>query len=359
MKIALGISGGVDSAVALYLLKNQGYDVTAFHMQCWDYKEEICTGEKDKADAAQVCSQLGVPFKFLDFQKEYQEKVISNFYSEYAHGRTPNPDVLCNLEIKFGLFFDYAMKNGFDAVATGHYAKVFEGKLFQPKDLSKDQTYFLYRIQKEKLTSVIFPLSDLLKTEVKEIAKKAKLKVAEKAESMGICFIGKVSIKEFLKKRISENPGQVLDTKVRSVGRHIGVPFYTIGQRHGFEINAYIGTPMYVISKDAERNILVVGNEEEAKSDIFSVSDLNLLADADFFENFYQKNPHPLPSRISSKIFCRIRHLGELYNCQLYPNSISSSLDVKLDKKVFGVAPGQSCVFYSSEGQVLGGGIIN
>jgi len=343
MKIAVGVSGGVDSAVALYLLKKQGYEVTGFHMQCWDYQEEICTGEQDKADAAQVCGQLGIPFRFLDFQKEYQEKVIENFYSEYLRGRTPNPDVLCNREIKFGLFFDYAMSMGFDAVATGHYAKVQNGEMFVPKDLTKDQTYFLYRIRREKLPQVIFPLSELLKSEVREIAIRERLKPGQKTESMGICFIGKVNIRDFLKKKIPENPGKVVDSKGNVIGSHIGVPFYTIGQRHGFELSSYFGVPMYVINKRVEENLLIVGPEEETKRDLFSVSDINFLTKDDL--GFGKR-----------ELLVRIRHLGEMIAAEVEfsPNFTR----VLLSKKVFGIAPGQSCVLYSKQGQVIGGGII-
>lgn len=345
MKIAVGLSGGVDSSVVLLLLKEQGYDVTGVHMQCWDYNEEGCTGERDKADAVEICSSLDVPFKFLDFQKEYNDKVINNFYSEYIEGRTPNPDVLCNQEIKFGLFLDWALKNGYDAVATGHYAKVVKTdtpRLFIPKDVSKDQTYFLHRLDSTKLSKIMFPLGDLLKSEVKEIAFQNNLKIFNKPESMGICFIGKINVREFLKRRIKEIPGDVLNTKGEVIGKHRGVPFYTIGQRHGFEIFKYIGEPVYIIQKKAEDNTLIVGNEEEAKVNSFLVSNLSFINEK-------------LIGRVVLKV--RIRHLGELHSAEISFNE--NSADVSLQSKVFGLAPGQSCVFYSNNGQVLGGGIIS
>ena len=266
-KIAVGLSGGVDSSVVLLLLKEQGFDVTGVQMQCWDYNEEGCTGEQDKADAVSICSQLEVPFKFLDFQKEYQEKVIQNFYDEYNAGRTPNPDILCNKEIKFGLFLNWALENGYDAIATGHYAKVQKTdlpRLFIPKDKSKDQTYFLYRLTSNQLEKILFPLGEMLKDEVKEIAFQNNLKNFNKPESMGICFIGKVNVRDFLKRRISEKPGNVLNLKGEVIGKHRGVPFYTIGQRHGFEVFKYAGIPLYVISKNAATNELVIGTDEEA-----------------------------------------------------------------------------------------------
>jgi len=344
MKIAVGLSGGVDSSVVLLMLKEQGYEVTGVHMQCWDYNEEGCTGERDKADAVEICSYLNVPFKFLDFQKEYNERVIANFYSEYEAGRTPNPDILCNKEIKFGLFLDWAIKNGFDAVATGHYAKIINTDSFKlaiPKDTSKDQTYFLYRLDSEKLSKIMFPLGDLLKSEVKEIAFQNNLKNFNKPESMGICFIGKINIKDFLKRRIKEHIGNVLSTSGDVIGKHKGVPFYTIGQRHGFEIFKYTGEPMYIIAKNAFDNTLVVGNEEDAKRDEFLVTDIS----------FVNEN---IKGKVNLNV--RIRHLGDLHPATvLFENSQTY---IKLKLKVFGVAPGQSCVFYSHEGILLGGGII-
>ncbi len=344
-KIAVGLSGGVDSSVVLLLLKEQGYQVTGVHMQCWDYNEEGCSGEQDKADAVSICAQLGVPFKFLDFQKEYQDKVIQNFYDEYSAGRTPNPDVLCNKEIKFGMFLEWALKNGFDSIATGHYAKVETTdvpRLFIPKDRSKDQTYFLYRINSSQLSNIMFPLGDLLKDEVKEIAFQNNLKNFNKPESMGICFIGKVNVRDFLKRRIDEKPGNVLNFKSEVIGKHRGVPFYTIGQRHGFEIFKYTGTPLYVISKNAGTNELVVGTDEEAKRNSFDVSEITFIT-----EQLEGKN----------ELKVRIRHLGELHKAKVTFDNLAAK--VQLKDFVFGIAPGQSCVFYSDNNQVLGGGIIN
>ena len=345
MKIAVGLSGGVDSSVVLLMLKEQGFEVTGVHMQCWDYNEEGCTGEKDKADAVSICTQLNVPFKFLDYQKEYNQRVIDNFYEEYENGRTPNPDILCNKEIKFGLFLDWALENGFDMVATGHYAKIMKTdipRLFIPKDTTKDQTYFLYRISNEKLSKILFPLGDLLKSEVKEIAFQNNLKNYNKPESMGICFIGKINVKDFLKRRISEKSGNVLNLRGEVIGKHKGVPFYTIGQRHGFEIYKYTGEPMYVIKKIAADNTIIVGSEEEARTSVFNVQEISFLSE--YLEG-------------SQKLLVRIRHLGELHNADV--GFREGTAFVTLHEKVFAVAPGQSCVFYSENGQVMGGGIIS
>lgn len=344
-KIAVGLSGGVDSSVALLLLKEQGYDVTGVHMQCWDYNEEGCTGEQDKADAISICAQLDVPFKFLDFQKEYKEKVIQNFYDEYEAGRTPNPDILCNKEIKFGLFMDWSLKNGFDYIATGHYAKIVKEdtcRLFIPKDRSKDQTYFLYRLTSQKLEKIFFPLGDLLKDEVKEIAFQNNFKSFNKPESMGICFIGKINVRDFLKRRIREKVGNVLNLNGEVIGKHRGIPFYTIGQRHGFEIFKYTGTPLYVIYKNASENTLVVGVEEETKRDSFSLTDISFINEKLTGE---------------WELLVRIRHLGDLYKAKIVFD-VEGGCKVSLKERVFGVAPGQSCVFYSENNQVLGGGII-
>jgi tRNA-specific 2-thiouridylase len=345
-KVAVGLSGGVDSSVVLLLLKQQGYQVTGVHMQCWDYNEEGCTGAQDKADAIAICSQLEVPFKFLDFQKEYQERVIQNFYDEYESGRTPNPDVLCNKEIKFGLFLDWALANGFDLVATGHYAKILKEeipRLFIPKDTSKDQTYFLYRLKSQKLEKILFPLGNLLKEEVRDIAFNNNLKNFNKPESMGICFIGKINVRDFLKRRIKEKTGEVRDTSGALIGKHRGVPFYTIGQRHGFEIFKYTGKPLYIIEKDAKTNSLVVGDEVEALKLFFTVSEINFITE-DFIN-------------LKLDILVRVRHLGQLHEANV--SFGEGSAKVELKNPVFGIAPGQSCVFYTRDSQVLGGGIIN
>jgi tRNA-specific 2-thiouridylase len=243
------------------------------------------------------------------------------------------------------LFLDWALNNGFDMVATGHYAKILSEdapRLFIPKDKSKDQTYFLYRLTSEKLKKVLFPLGDMLKDEVKEIAFQNNLKNYNKPESMGICFIGKVNVRDFLKRRIKEKVGSVLNLEGEEIGKHRGVPFYTIGQRHGFEIFKYTGTPLYVIHKNASNNSLIVGNEEEAKRNSFEVSDISFVNE---------------PITGQSSVLVRIRHLGNLYPAKVI--FLDSKASVLLNEKVFGVAPGQSCVFYSENNQVLGGGIIN
>jgi tRNA-specific 2-thiouridylase len=213
-KVAVGLSGGVDSSVSAHLLLQAGYDVVGVHMKCWDSKGDGCTADQDRADAVEVASKLGIEFRALDYVKEYNERVISYFYAEYEAGRTPNPDVMCNKEIKFGLFFDWAMQNGFDFVATGHYAQVRQNaggvyELLRGVDDSKDQSYFLYLLDQERLSKVLFPVGHLPKKEVRLLAEALGLKTAAKPDSVGICFVGEVDIKEFLKKHIAAKVGVV------------------------------------------------------------------------------------------------------------------------------------------------------
>src|SRR5258708_33011389 len=215
-KVAFGMSGGVDSSLSLSLLKEQGYDVTGVFLECW--RAPGCRAEEDRKDALAVALQLEIPFKVLDFKDAYKERVVEYFFREYEAGRTPNPDVLCNKEIKFGLFYDWAIKEGFDYVATGHYAQSIDGKLTQSKDAWKDQTYFLYRLRAEQLPHVLFPIVHLTKQEVRILAKEKNIPVASKPDSQGICFIGDINVHNFLKERLGERPGDVVDTRGRKIG---------------------------------------------------------------------------------------------------------------------------------------------
>ncbi len=340
-KIAVGVSGGVDSAVSAYLLKEQGYDITGVYMQCWEARADGCKADEERKDAVEVCAHLGIKFVYLDFIEQYKTKVIEYFYKEYASGRTPNPDIMCNKEIKFGLFLDWAMNNGFNAIATGHYARVTEkdGKfhLFKGIDSSKDQSYFLYPLNQAQLSKAIFPVGAMYKEEVRELGKEAGLHNFDKPDSVGICFIGEVDIKEFLKKKLEVKEGDVLDVEGNVIGKHEGVWFYTIGQRHGFKLDIYTGLPMYVVGKNVERNQLFVGPTKEVLRNEFLVEDLHWIA-----------NVPELPLTCG----VRIRHLGEIYAAVL-----DETNKVALADPVFGVAPGQSAVFYLGD-ECLGGGII-
>jgi tRNA-specific 2-thiouridylase len=347
-KVAVGLSGGVDSSVAALLMKNRGYEVTGVYLKCWDVKEDGCAADEDRAYALQTAIKLGIKFETLDFQKEYQKKVIDYFYSEYSKGRTPNPDIVCNKEIKFGMFFNWAMEKDFDFVATGHYARVMEAEgknyqLLKGEDSSKDQSYFLYLLGQEQLEKTSFPIGDLKKIQVRKLAKENKLPAAERPESMGICFIGEVDIKKFLEKKIKHCIGNVLDISGNIVGKHDGVAFFTIGQRHGFKLNNYSASPMYVVDKNAERNELVVGKEKDAYKKNFEVSEIHWI------------NKSPFNTSKNFDCDVRIRHLGKLFEASVTRRS--KALTVNLKNPAFGVAPGQSCVFYKDD-VVLGGGVI-
>lgn len=390
-KVAVGLSGGVDSAVAAHLLKARGYEVTGVHMQCWDYSSETCKGSEDRSDAVAICGQLGIKFEFLNFENEYKSRVIDYFYAEYQAGRTPNPDILCNKEIKFGLFLDWAMQRGFDYVATGHYARI-EGqelgaigedgamdrgfgcspkanrdprrehrvvqtksrslRLLKGVDDSKDQSYFLYRLTQDQLAKTLFPLGEMKKSEVRQIAKEQKLVVADKAESMGICFVGEVDINKFLKERIQPRKGElILKSTGEVIGRHEGVWFYTIGQRHGFELTRYVGIPLYVVGKDVKRNRLIVGYYNDCLTGRFEVESTHFIAGSPPFENSDNRD---LCEHFTCDV--RIRHLGQFYSAKV-TKSFSDVWTVDLNEPAFGVAPGQSAVFYLGD-EVLGGGII-
>lgn len=360
-KVALGLSGGVDSSVAAALLIEQGYDVTGIYLEC--YNEPGCRTDQDKKDALKVALKLGIKFEVLDFRKEYKEKVVEYFYSEYKAGRTPNPDVTCNREIKFGIFYDWAIQNGFDYVATGHYCrktKVEPLFLQRAKDESKDQSYFLWQIPSDHLKHVIFPLGEMLKSEVRAKAKKLKLLTADKPDSMGICFIGDIDVHKLLKDRLGENPGDVVliieSQKFRSssktfarselgkqgselckIGTHKGLWFYTTGQRSGFTINSKRQKPdmgpLYVIGKNMDLNELIVGERKETMKESFKILDKNL--------NF------------EGKMWVRIRNLGELNEVESIENGV-----VTLKDRVFAPSEGQSCVFYDESQVLVAGSII-
>lgn len=371
-KVALGMSGGVDSSLCAHLLLEQGYDVTGVYLECW--RAPGCRTEEDRKDALAVALSLGIPFQVLDFKETYHQKVVENFFAEYAAGRTPNPDVLCNKEIKFGLFYDWAINNNFDYVATGHYAQIVRtsivGKtskpaLAVPKDTAKDQTYFLYLLKQEQLEHILFPLADYTKQEVRQEAKKRAVAVADKKDSVGICFIGDIDVTKFLRGRLGENPGEVINTKGEVIGTHRGLWFYTIGQRHGFTIHTkttvtlpsgetidrHAIPPFYVIAKKPDQNQLVVGFGTETYSHHFVVTTPHWLTDG-------PKLTKPLRCSV------RIRHTGALLPCtitqKLPVNSTNSgnatmtqTLEVTLDTPAKGIAEGQSAVFYQ-EHEVLG-----
>ena len=342
-KVAVALSGGVDSSVAAAFLKNQGYEVVGVHLICYDEKVSYCRAKKDREDAVRVATVLDIPIRILDYREEYKRKVIDSFVAEYARNRTPNPDVLCNKEIKFGMLLDNVLQEiKADYLATGHYARISkDGGLLKGVDPKKDQSYFLYTLKRDQLKNILFPVGGLHKNKVRDRAKTFALPTATKKDSQGICFMGRVNISEFLKEKIKVPHGLVVDVEGNIIGEHQGLPFYTIGQRHGFTVTRYVGEPLYVIDKDAHSNTLVVGRRSELIVRAFEVSDVTWIEDVH------------LPMRCQ----VRIRHLGHLMKCRLIKTDISGQLSVILEHDACGVSPGQAAVFYDDE-RVLGGGII-
>ncbi len=347
------MSGGVDSSVTAALLKKQGkFNVVGIYMKCWQ-DGEYCTSERDAEDARLVAEKLDIPFYVFDLTREYREKVFDYMVREYAAGRTPNPDVFCNSEIKFGIFLEKCLALGADFIATGHYAKKTDSVLLQAKDKNKDQSYFLWRLNQEQLKHVLFPVGDYLKSEVREMAREFGLPTADKKDSQGLCFVGNVSFDEFLRDFIPKNPGPIMTASGKKIGKHDGLSFYTIGQRHGIGIGG--SAPYYVAAKELKTNTLVVAewNENEGlfKKEI-EIADVNWIAG--------------LPAG-GSPLGCeaRIRYRQPLQKCSiiLFGDQVAK-LMVVFDEPQRAVTPGQSAVFYKGERdlptgrQVLGGGII-
>jgi tRNA-specific 2-thiouridylase len=279
-RVTVGLSGGVDSSVAAAVLVDQGYEVTGVYITCWSGVG--CRDEEDKKDALDIALQLKIPFVHLDFQKEYKEKVYEYMMTEYAAGRTPNPDVVCNREIKFGLFYDWALEQGYDAVATGHYAQTDGMELTRSVDEKKDQTYFLWQLRQEQLQYILFPIGHLTKAGVRAEAEKRGLLTAKKPDSQGICFIGEVSVSKFLEERIEKKIGDIiLDGKV--VGEHRGVWFYTVGQKIGVDQRKLVEFDQtdlphfYVVRKDLDKNILFVGTKDQLFTNELVVGQLSWI----------------------------------------------------------------------------------
>jgi tRNA-uridine 2-sulfurtransferase len=350
-KVYVGLSGGVDSSVTAALLKEQGFEVTGVYMKNWsqDLPGFECPWKQDFTDAKRVAVQLGIPFKMFDFEKEYRQKVVDYMIAEYQAGRTPNPDIMCNQEVKFKLFLEAALEDGADMIATGHYARVKNGQLHTAKDTNKDQTYFLYRVTEDALTKTLFPLGDYTKPEVRELAKKYDLITAAKKESMGICFVGKVGIKEFLTHELGpQKPGDIIDQTGTAIGRHDGAIFYTIGQRHGLDVGG--GLPYYVVGKDMAKNEVYVTTD---------INDNRLWNKALDLTSLHWINQAP---KDGHKVQVRTRHRAELVPGTLQVASTSTkngqtTLGVALSSDIRALTPGQSAVLYDGD-LVLGGGII-
>lgn len=340
----VGMSGGVDSSVAALLLKEQGYKVVGVYMKNWsrDLPGMKCPWAEDLADAKRVAVKLGIDFDVWDFEKDYREKVVDYMLSEFRAGNTPNPDVMCNQEIKFKLFYEKAMGAGADYIATGHYARVKDGQLLRAVDENKDQTYFLYRISEEALSHTLFPIGGMLKPEVKKLAAEKGLHNAYKKESMGVCFVGEVGMKDFLKEYIEAKPGEIREIESKKVlGYHEGAIFYTIGQRHGLYLSGVAGEvndgmPYYVVAKDLEQNIVYVSknlNHEAIWTKELGLKDI-------FIRN-----------SLSNNVIVRLRH-----RAPLIPATFDGKV-LKFESEVKRPASGQSAVLYDKE-ICLGGGII-
>ena len=364
-KVMIGLSGGVDSAVAAYLLKKQGYEVVGGFMRNWDaiangdflgnptLNDSCCPQEKDYEDAKEVAKKLGIELLRIDFIKEYWDYVFSYFLEEYNKGRTPNPDIFCNKYIKFDAFLKFARDQGCDFIATGHYAKRVDKEdglveLHKAYDLNKDQTYFLSQINNEQIASCLFPLGDIDKPKVREIAKELNLNVADKKDSTGVCFIGERNFKEFLKNYIPANKGKIIDINSNEVvGEHDGVMYYTIGQRKGLGIGGISGREprsWFVCYKDVKNNILYVADEKEDEhlfSDRAIIKNINWLA---------ERTNDPL-------------HVGCKFRYRQQDNGVTlkfiddDTIELIFDEPYKAVTTGQAAVFYMGT-RMLGGGII-
>lgn len=349
--VVLGMSGGVDSAVAGLLLKQQGYKVIALFMHNWEEKdgEGNCTAERDYSDVRSVCDKLGIDYYSVNFARQYMDRVFSYFLDEYAKGRTPNPDVLCNREIKFGPFLQYAKSLGADYIATGHYCGIRhtqEGHfLLKAKDVSKDQTYFLNQLSQQQLKDVIFPLSDINKTEVRKIALENGLSNAAKKDSTGICFIGERNFRNFLSNYLPNKPGDIYTVDGKKVGEHIGLMYYTLGQRRGLGLGGTTDSQQrwFVVDKDMSSNRLIVshGDEEVLMSKELSASGLNWI-----------------PAPPANSFRCRAKFRYRQPEQGVTVNICGDRAEVVFDEKQRAVTPGQFVVFYDEE-KCLGGGVID
>jgi tRNA-specific 2-thiouridylase len=352
-KILIALSGGVDSSVAATLLVNAGYDVTGAFMINYDTADEAVTTDGESCwvpeyrDALRVAARLDIPLLKLDFKKEYKEKVLEYVYREYEAGRTPNPDILCNSLIKYGAWLEVAKSKGFDILATGHYAEVEKkgGKfhLLESVDTEKDQTYFLHQLNQEQLSHAMFPIGKYKKSEVRELAEKFDLPTAKKEESMGICFIGEVSMKEFLSKRITGEKGNVRKTDGEIIGEHTGLPFYTIGQRHGFS-QAGGERPLFVVGKDMEKNELIVGQE----------NDPLLFSTEIKVEQMHWISGEPVNSSFDCTV--RFRHRQKLEKCVIHVSD-PHTITITCADPQRAITSGQFAVLYKN-GECLGGGVI-
>jgi len=351
-KVVIGMSGGVDSSVAAYVLKKQGYEVIGLFMRNWDSYADgefedapttdlgICPQEVDYNDAKKVCDKLGIPLYRKDFVKEYWDYVFTYFLDELKMGRTPNPDIMCNKYIKFDTFAKEAEKLGADYIATGHYARIKDGKLLRAIDDNKDQTYFLSQVSKAQLENVLFPIGDMVKPDVRKLALELGLDTASKKDSTGICFIGERHYQEFVQNYLKPNSGDIIDVESKNIiGTHTGLMNYTIGQRRNVGLSGHT-TRHYVCGKNVAKNILYVafGDSKYLYSDACVIDNLNILEE--------------LPSKLTAKF----RYRGEDISVIVESKS-DTEIKLSYPELAKSVTPGQACVLYDKE-ECLGGGII-
>lgn len=339
-RVYVGMSGGVDSSLTAALLKEQGHEVTGVYMKNWtqDLPGMRCPWADDLADAKRVAVHLGIRFKVYDFEAEYKQRVVDYMIAEYQAGHTPNPDIMCNQEVKFKLFLETALADGADMIATGHYARTEAGRLLQATDDNKDQTYFLYRVTKQALEKTLFPLGKLTKPEVRRMAEERGLVTAGKRDSQGICFVGSIGIKEFLSQYVTTEPGTIIDhDSGKTVGEHEGAIYYTLGQRHGLNLGG--GLPYYVVGKDMVSNVVYVSRnltDESMWRKELSLGDIHWIDET---------------PKEGEAIQVRLRHRGHLLPAYIQKDSLV------LNEPERAVAAGQSAVLYLN-GTVLGGGIV-
>lgn len=350
-KVFVGLSGGVDSSVSAYLLKKAGYDVTGVFIRTWQPDFIECTWRDERRDAMRIAAELDIPFLECDAEEEYKKDVAMYMIEEYKKGRTPNPDVMCNRVVKFGVFWEFSKARGADYIATGHYARIRknsqgennEYELLVGVDPSKDQSYFLWKLSSDDMAHILFPVGHLNKNEVRKVAKKAGISTATKKDSQGVCFLGMLDMKDFLSHYIEKQNGNVLNTKGEVIGEHEGALFFTLGERHGFTISKRDTNeqrPLYVVSKNIERNEIVVSEEKEFKdsSDIL-IQEMTVPA-----------------KYTNEKLECQIRYHGQRHECTITVSG-PEKFKVNFEMECPTVASGQSVVFYKNE-HLLGGGVV-
>ncbi|GAA2969560.1 tRNA 2-thiouridine(34) synthase MnmA [Lentilactobacillus parakefiri] len=355
-RVVVGMSGGVDSSVVAYLLKQQGYDVIGVFMKNWDDTDEngVCTATEDYKDVAKVANKIGIPYYSVNFEKEYWDRVFTYFLDEYKKGRTPDPDVICNKEIKFKAFLDYALELGADYIATGHYAQLTRdadghNHLLRASDGNKDQTYFLSQLSADQLDRVMFPIGNMVKPDVRKIAREAGLATADKKDSVGICFIGEKNFKNFLGHYLPATPGKMMTVDGEVKGQHDGLMYYTIGQRRGLGIggDGVDNQPWFVVGKDLKRNILYVGkgyHNPLLYADYLEASDIHWVNNLDRGKDFH----------CTAKFRYRQKDTG----VTVHISDDGQSVRVDFDAPVRAITPGQAVVFYDGD-ECLGSAIID